>query len=179
MSSDSSPTQLAEFDSDSNFEPMSDIVLPVFIDDVRSGDEAIPAEPLGGNRFRLMVSPGMLEGLAAGDEIEIDAAHRPGYRILRRSGNLCVWFYFPEPVHEHHPDVQTLTREVEAIGGWLDGGYSRMVVFTIPVTAGFPAVEAVLDAAAARYPGSTWLYGNVYDQRDGKTPLAWWLTNPS
>jgi len=158
---------------------MSDIVLPVFVDNQRCGEEAIPAEPLGGNRFRLAVSPGMLEGLAAGDEIEVDETERLGYRILRRGGNLCVWFYFPEPVHAQHPDVRALAAEVGPVGGWLDGGYARMVVFTIPVTSGFEAVEAVLDGAAALHPGSTWLYGNVYDQRDGSTPLEWWLAGPS
>lgn len=158
---------------------MADIVLPVFVDGQRSGEEAIPAEPLGGNRFRLAVSPGMLEGLAAGDEIEVDETERLGYRILRRSGNLCVWFYFGEPVHELHPGVRALATEVEAIGGWLDGGYSRLVVFTIPVASGFEAVEDVLDFAAALHPGSMWLYGNVYDQSDGSTPLGWWLANPS
>jgi hypothetical protein len=158
---------------------MPDIRLPVFMNDERSGEEDIPAESLGGSRFRIVASPGMVEGLAAGDEIEIDDTERLGYRVLRRSGNLCVWFYFPEPVHEDHPEVQTLAESVETIGGWLDGGYSRMVVFTIPVKSGFEAVERVLDAAVAGLAGSTWLYGNVYDQKDGKTPLGWWLTSPS
>ena len=153
---------------------MADIVLPVFVDDTRRGEEAIPAEHLGDARFRIAASPGMLEGLAAGDEIEIRADDRLGYGLLRRGGNLCVRFYFRNEVHETHPDVFALTTSVEAIGGWLDGGYGGMVVFTIPVSVGFDVVEQVFDDAVARYAESTWAYGNVYDQKDGKTPLGWW-----
>jgi hypothetical protein len=151
-----------------------EIVLPVLLDDTRRGEEAILASPLGGSRFVIDASPGMVEGIAAGDEIEIAPGEQLGYRVLKRGGNLCVWFYFPRPVDETHPDVFELSTSVEALGGWLDGGYARMVVFTIPVSVGFAAVEAVLDAAVARHPESTWLYGNVYDPADGKTPLGWW-----
>ena len=158
---------------------MPEIVLPVFVDEERRGEEAIPAESLGGARFRITASPGMVEGLAAGDEIEADVTERLGYRLLSRGGNLCVWFFFPRPVDETHPDVYALATSVEAIGGWLDGGYARMVVFTIPVTAGFAAVEQIFDDAVARLPESAWAYGNVYDPRDGSTPLGWWLTSPS
>lgn len=155
---------------------MTDILLPVLVDDERRGDEAIPAESLGGARFRLVSSPGMVEGLAAGDEIEMDASEAVGYRLLQRAGNLCAWFYFAHPVDEHHPDVQSLTGSVEALGGWLDGGYARMVVFTIPVRAGFAEVARTFDAAVTRHSGSSWYYGNVYDPSDGVTPLGWWDT---
>ena len=153
---------------------MPEIVLPVFVDDTRRGEEAIPATSLGGSRFVIDASPGMVEGIAAGDKIEVAPGDRLGYRVLERGGNLCVWFYFPRPVDETHPDVFALATSIEALGGWLDGGYARMVVFTIPVSAGFAAVEAVLDAAVGRHPESTWSYGNVYDPSDGKTPLGWW-----
>jgi len=157
---------------------MHEILLPVLINDTPQGEEAIPVEPLGGTRFRITASPGMVEGLAAGDELEIDSAEVLGYRLLKRGGNLCVWFYFEHPVDAHDPGVENLTASVERIGGWLDGGQSRMVVFTIPVIAGFPAVERVFDAALEGHPGSQWFFGNVYDPKDGTTPLGWWLSKP-
>ena len=49
-----------------------------------------------------------------------------------------------------------------------------MIVFTIPVSAGFAAVARMFDSVVAQHPGSQWLYGNVYDPKDGKTPLDWW-----
>ncbi len=153
---------------------MPDIVLPVFVDDTRRGEEALPAEHVGEGRFRILASPGMLEGLAAGDEIEIHPNDRLGYLLVKRGRNLCVWFYFSVIVDETHPDVFALTTSVEALGGWLDGGYARMVVFTIPVSVGFEAVERLFDDAVARHPESTWMYGNVYDPADGTTPLGWW-----
>jgi hypothetical protein len=62
----------------------------------------------------------------------------------------------------------------ESLGGHLDGGYSRMLVLTIPLAAGFDAVAQALDDAVRRHAGSAWLYGNVYDPSDGMTPLNWW-----
>ncbi|GAB2622158.1 hypothetical protein Aab01nite_76630 [Paractinoplanes abujensis] len=46
-----------------------------------------------------------------------------------------------------------------------------LIVLTVPVTAGFPAVEAAVRAwTTARDCG--WEHGNVHDE-DGK-PLDWW-----
>jgi hypothetical protein len=44
----------------------------------------------------------------------------------------------------------------------------------VPVTAGFPRVEAELDAVVAGLDGAIWAYGNVYDPRDADRPLGWW-----
>ena len=63
----------------------------------QSVEELLPAEPLGGDRFRLLASPGkIVEGLAAGDEVELAPADPRGFRLLRRGGQLCVWVYLPE-----------------------------------------------------------------------------------
>ena len=45
---------------------------------------------------------------------------------------------------------------------------------TVPVSAGFPAIEAVFNAWVAEHPGWEWSFGNVYDPADGVTPLGWW-----
>jgi hypothetical protein len=49
-------------------------------------------------------------------------------------------------------------------------------VFTVPVSAGFGAVEAAFDGYVRRQPGAEWYFGNVYDERDGMTPLNWWAS---
>ena len=142
----------------------------------RQGEEALPVAVLGPGRYRLLHSPGFVEGLASGDEFALVDDVLLGYRVLKHAQNLCVWLYFRQEVSEHSPEATEVRRGVEGLGGWLDGGYSRMLVFTVPLSAGFGPVEAVFDSAVARFPGSQWSYGNVYDPRDGKTPLNWWLT---
>jgi hypothetical protein len=59
-------------------------------------DERLLVQQHSNNHFQLEHSPGFVEGLAAGDVIELDMSTPPGFRILERGGNLCVWFYFPE-----------------------------------------------------------------------------------
>ena len=50
-----------------------------------------------------------------------------------------------------------------------------MLVLTLPLSAGWSAIEASLNAALERTGGSSWLYGNVYDPLDGETQLGWWV----
>jgi hypothetical protein len=63
---------------------------------------------------------------------------------------------------------------VAQLGGSQDGAIERGLAFTIPVSAGFAAVEAVFNAWVAEHAGWEWHYGNVYDPADGVTPLGWW-----
>ena len=152
---------------------MIEIQLPVLDESgQRRFDEVLPAEPLGGGRFRLLASPGLVEGVAAEDELELAPADAAGYRVLRRGGRLCIWVYVPEP-----PDEQTEARVVRAaatLGGCLDGGNTGLLILTVPVSAGFERVEGELAAVVADLRGSTWAYGNVYDSRNGGRPLGWW-----
>ncbi len=76
-----------------------DILLPVLdADGKRTFDETLPAKPLGADRYRLLGSPGLVEGIAAGDELELHPAEPSGFRVLRRGGQLCVWVYVSEPL---------------------------------------------------------------------------------
>lgn len=148
--------------------------VPVFSDGAPRGEETLPVVPLGDRTYRLLASPGLVEGLAAADEFELDASATGGIRVLRRGGNLCIWFYGAEPLDETSDVTADVRSVAESLGGRLDGGYSRMLVLTIPIAAGFDAVASAFDEAVQRHPGSTWLYGNVYDPSDGVTPLNWW-----
>ena len=136
-------------------------------------EEALPAESLGGSRYRLIASPGLVEGLAAGDEIELDSSRPSGFRVLRRSGQLCIWFYLPKPAPSA-ADARVI-RAAQRLGGYLDGGRAQLRVLTIPVSAGFEAVAGELDAAARDLAGSSWLYGNVYEGGNPERPLEWWI----
>ena len=159
--------------SDRDDEP-GELVVPVFSNGVRQGEETLPVASMGDGRYRLLASPGFVEGLAAGDEFELDPSVPCGHRVLHRGGNLCVWFYHSEPLTESSAATADVRRVAESLGGHLDGGYSRMLVLTIPLAAGFDAVAQAFDDAVRRHAGSAWLYGNVYDPSDGMTPLNWW-----
>src|SRR5262245_38595598 len=149
------------------------IELPAFDSRLRRRpSELLEAERLGPNLYRLVHSPGLVEGLAAGDEIEL-TGEEPGYRIIKRAGNLCIWLIVKEESDLSRKAVVAIQKNVEAIGGRLDGGTHRSLIFTIPVSVGFGLVERLLNETVKDIPGATWFFGNVYDPKDGKTPLNW------
>jgi hypothetical protein len=146
------------------------VLLLVEYRDGKPGQEPVHAEALGDGRYRLLYSPGFVQGIAAGDEFRLlneDGA----FEVVRRSGNLAVQVFSLENVE---PIKAELSRQVASLGGTLDGGIEQGLVFTIPVSAGFPAIEAVFNNFLAEHPGLEWYYGNVYDPKDGRTPLNWW-----
>ena len=134
--------------------------------------ENVHVKHLDADRYRLLHSPGFVQGIAAGDEFRLlDEIGR--FEVTHRSGNLVIQVFSDEPVVSFEPE---LTEQVNALGGWRDGGIERGVVFSIPVDVGFSAVEQLFDGLASRWAvaGFTWVYGNVYDPVDGITPLNWW-----
>jgi hypothetical protein len=151
-----------------------ELSVPLFSNGARQGEETLPVADLGNGRYRLLASPGFVEGLAAGDEFELDPHAPLGHRVVRRGGNLCVWFYHSEPLAESSEVTADVRRTAETLGGHLDGGYSRMLVLTIPLASGFDAIARAFDDAVRRHAAASWLYGNVYDPADGMTPLDWW-----
>jgi len=152
--------------------PMIEIRLPVLDDGgQRKFEEILPAEALGGGRFRLLASPGLVEGVAAEDELELAPADPAGYHVLRRGGRLCIWVYVSEPPPE---ETETrLSRAAATLGGYLDGGNTGLRILTVPISAGFGRVETEMAAVVTELRGSTWAYGNVYDARNGGRPLGW------
>ena len=120
--------------------------------------------------YEVLASPGLLSGVAAGDTIRVRGAGE--FDVVARAGNVCVQVFSRSEIDEI--DAFT-TMQVVSVGGWLDGRVSRELVYTIPVSVGFPTIERILRDVVARFPTSEWLYGNVYDVDDGVTPLNWWL----
>jgi Domain of unknown function (DUF4265) len=133
--------------------------------------ESVLVELVGPGRYLVLASPGLLAGFAAGDEIEVAPDERYGHRVIRRGGNVCVQFFKGGDEGRTWGELES---QVAALGGRLDGETPGLLVFTIPVAAGFPAIERIFYAAEKRYAGCEWMYGNVYDPADGVTPLNWW-----
>jgi hypothetical protein len=132
--------------------------------------EEVPVEPIGPDRFRVLASPGLLDGLAAGDVFERRADGQ--FDVIERSGNLAVQIWYPDEDLGSHLDAELLPA-VQALGGWLDGRTTGGSVLTFPLSAGFPRIENALDAWVATAAAARWSYANVYDA-DGWTPLRWW-----
>lgn len=150
------------------------ITLPVFHDDGRLATrEVLEVEPVGTNRYRLLHSPACVEGIAAGDVIELDQSLQSGFQLLSRAGNLAVIVVFEKP-EDKSAQAQRLEESVQTIGGVVDGGPARVLVLTVPVSSGFQAVEGLLEAFTREVPGSSWWYGNVYEAGDPSRPLNWW-----
>ena len=122
---------------------------------------------LNATDVKLVRSPGLALGVAAGDVIRVGSAGL--YTVIRRGGNVVVQIY-AEPLL-----ARSIVPDVEAIGGWWDGGVKNLTIFTIPVTAKFESIERILNTLVPKSPSVEWHYGNVYDSVDGVTPLDWWI----
>lgn len=141
-----------------------------------SGVENVPARNLGGNKWQLLRSPLYALRLAAGDTIRI--TNEVGeFEVVSHGGNVAVQFYLAE---RETNDAQAtmsvagkITPEIVALGGRMDGQTAGLIVYTIPVAAGFPEIERLFETATSKFPGAQWQYANVYDTTTGE-PLRWW-----
>jgi len=132
--------------------------------------ETVHAESLGNGHYKLLHSPGLVQGIAAGDEFRFTDANG-AFEVLSRAGNIVVQLYANAGVE---PFAAELGSSVRALGGTLDGRVARGMVFSIPVGVGFEAIEGLFNSFVADKPGVQWAYGNVYADAEGRVPLNWW-----
>src|SRR5690348_3676893 len=91
------------------------------IAEVRNGQpvyENVLVTKIENNGFRLVRSPGLVPGMAAGDEFELNSHEAHGFRLLKRGGNVCVQLFL---INNAVQCRQTVVPLVEQLGGWLDG----------------------------------------------------------
>jgi hypothetical protein len=153
------------------------VVLHLIADEATHVLDEVLAEPLEGGRYRVLRTPLLTIGIAAGDTIEVTDWSSGRFTVLDRGGNLGIQVFLgPAAAPGTGRGVDDdLTRAIEALGGRLDDRVDdRVVVYTISVEAGFDAVQTVLNAFVSRHPGVEWNFANVYDPEDGVTPLNWW-----
>lgn len=137
--------------------------------------ERLPVRALDSGYLQLVKSPAFVKGLASGDVIRF-LADTGEFEILKHSGNLSIRVFSRGDISLL---ADTLTPALEKLGGELDVETPRMLVYSIHVSCGFNAIEEILNNVVNRDPNSLWMYGNVYDPVDGKTPLNWWLASLS
>lgn len=137
--------------------------------------EDVPAEQEG-DRWRLLASPGLVMGTAAGDLLEV--YENRDFDVVERGQNIAIHVTTPAGAAA---ELDELKARIEAMGGWCDGlGWTRdrtasLSVFTIPFHVGFEAIEEACDEYEHAVPTGEWYYANVYDPADDATPLNWWL----
>lgn len=129
-----------------------------------------------GDKWRLLASPGLVLGTAAGDLLDVH--ENRSFDVVERGRNIAVHVSAPASARD---ELDRLKRNIEALGGRCDGIYwtgdriNSLSVFTIPLSAGFAAVEAACNEYQRAVPPGEWYYANVYDPADESTPLNWWL----
>ncbi|GGX85710.1 DUF4265 domain-containing protein [Streptomyces fructofermentans] len=132
--------------------------------------ETLPARAVGPGVHELTGSPGMVEGCAAGDLLEV--GDDGSFRIERRGPNLCVQAFGRPPFDAE--SLELLTSAFVPLGGLVEAPADRrFIVVTVPAAAGFPEVEAVMETWAADLDVLVeWGFSNVFGP-DGE-PLNWW-----
>jgi len=133
--------------------------------------QPVPARRMEDGTFEILASPGLVQGVAAGDIIRLSDRHKGAFDVIKHGGNVCVQVIRSAGIA---PVVQLLQPRLQALSGRLDGQIQKGAVFTVPVTAGFQAIEDALAEAVKSFEDVEWYYGNVYGP-DGITPLNWWL----
>lgn len=123
------------------------------------------------DEVRLVHSPLLTRNLAAGDKLKVINPSSAEYELIRRSGNLSIRVF---RLHQLDVLAENLTAKVEKLGGSLDRQTDRALVYSIHFSIGFQTIEELLATACKDYPDTVWYYGNVYDPKDGTTPLNWW-----
>jgi hypothetical protein len=133
--------------------------------------EELPVRPLAeADAFELLRSPAFCKGIAKGDYLRRLPAGR--FEIIKQGGNLAIRIIAKQGIERL---AELVASSVKAINGSLDEQTERMLMVSIPVSAGFDVIEAMMSDLLASVDDSTWFYGNVYDAMDGETPLNWWV----
>jgi hypothetical protein len=131
--------------------------------------EPVPATAVAPGVYDILASPAMVYGCAAGDQIRV--AEDGTFEVLHRGGNLCLVLLPAAPPADL--DVAVLSTEFQRLRGVVELPQDRrFIVVTVPVTAGFPAIEAAVNSWTTGR-GCAWEYCNVYD--DDGNPLGWWI----
>ncbi|MFT7560590.1 MAG: hypothetical protein ACI93R_002512 [Flavobacteriales bacterium] len=136
--------------------------------------EDVRVKTLKDAQLQLVHSPAFVKGIASGDIIEYKESDR-SVKMVQRSGNLAIRVMAKSNLELI---AENLTPEIEKLGGEVDAKSERVVVYTIHISCGFPAIEKILNTYVGENTESVWFYGNVYDPADGVTPLEWWKDQP-
>ncbi len=132
-----------------------------------AGTQPVPARRRYDGTYEIPYTPGLVDGVAAGDVIRVLDVATGTFEVVRRGGNLAVKVFSTTDIG---PYLEWIDDRLLVMGGRLDGRIDRAAALTIPISAGFPAVEQLMTEAADRFQVE-WYFANVYD--DNGKPLSW------
>jgi hypothetical protein len=134
--------------------------------------EELPARAIGDGTYELLASPSVASNVAKGDVIRVSPLDGSA-EIVCRGGNVCRQVFAQQHLTiDEHQAIEVAFHKV--LTGSVDGESDKSMCFSIPVHAGFSAIEHFFNDLATRYSGLVWSYGNVYAD-DTATPLNWWV----
>jgi hypothetical protein len=125
--------------------------------------------------YLMLHSPAFVRGLARGDSIELVSKRAGTFTVLRRAGNIAVRVYCKS---DSAVLDAALTPHVTQFDGRRDIKSEHLLVYSIPVQAGFDSIESVFDQQLSGSADASWSYGNVYDEHSGE-PMQWWQQAPA
>lgn len=132
--------------------------------------EPVMAKVLGDDCYQLLASPAFARGAARLDTIRL--LNAGSFAVEIHGGNLCIRVFAKRNIERI---ADNITAQFKAHQGQLDFSNERVLVYSIPVAAGFSVIEEILNKALTDYgDDAQWFYANVYDPADGQTPLNWW-----
>lgn len=153
--------------------PAGEDHVALLVGTARSGrdvHEVVPARRLPDGTWLVTGTPALAQGCAGGDTVAVDG--RGAFEVRTRGGNVAVVSYAEAgaDVHAHADALRAALGPVALVEPDPRG---RWLVATVPVSVGFPRIEAALRAWEDA-TGAGWSYGNVHDEHD--VPLGWWAT---
>ena len=92
--------------------------------------------------YELLRSPLFIRDLAAGDVFTCAHDNPADYKVLERSGNLAIRIFRKDNIDELE---DSLTPEVEKLGGSLDLTTDRALVYSLHVNIGFGEIEKLFE----------------------------------
>lgn len=131
--------------------------------------ETLPANHLGDDTYQVQVSPALVLGLARDDIIKL-SLQNGCFTVIHHSGNICVQIYLLNQLE----NVSDLLDQLLSEGALFDGISKDILVITYPISRGFSTIEKSVAKIALNLKAQEWFFGNVYDPKDGVTPLEWW-----
>ena len=134
------------------------------------GTQPVEVELISPKVYRILFSPGFVEGVAAGDVIRVTDERAGEFEVIEYGGNVSVKISDTSRIIEKLPEIYSILSQVNARH---DGNLEHVTVWTIPVESGFKAIEASITRACELLEDPAWWYSNVYDSQDN--PINWWL----
>lgn len=132
--------------------------------------QPVEVEQITQNKFKVLYTPGMVEGIASEDHIEITDYDTGEFKVIKRGGNVAIKIFSKVKIANYMEEIENA---LLPIGGKCDGAIAKACVWTVKLSeTSFSKIDSAMNSVISVVPESVWWYGNVYDKSD--KPLNWW-----